>query len=158
MASLDRVEIERLLRFARFRIIGLSGRSGDTDAEDLFAEAALLTLQMRRKWKRGITLFNHLAAIMRSIGDSRFKRASKFVPISDSHAAPNIAQSTVDAEENIAFLEQALKEDSIALRVLDTLGSQIPARKAQKQLRISDEVYWAARKRIRRRMEFLKTS
>jgi hypothetical protein len=156
LAALTDNEIKRLIAFAHLRIVGISGRNGDTDAEDLFGEAALLTFNMKRKWRRGITLFNHLAATMRSIGDHRFERARRYVPISDSQPAPIIAQSAIDAENYIASLEEALEEDSIALEVLETMGCRIPARDAQKQLRISAEVYWAARKRIRRRIEALR--
>lgn len=151
-AALDALsdrEIARLVGFARFRIMRAS-RCADTDAEDLFADAALLTLKMKRKWRRGISLFNHLVFLMRNICAHRSKCAAKYVPILDSHPAPTVAQSTVDAEECIASLERALQGDSIALEVLETMRSEIAPRHAQKQLRISAAVYWAARKRIRR--------
>jgi len=151
-AALDALsdrEIARLVGFARFRIMRAS-RCGDTDAEDLFADAALLTLKMKRKWRRGISIFNHLVFLMRNICACRSKCASKYVPISDLQPAPTIAQSAVDAEESIASLERALEGDSIALEVLETMRSEVAPRHAQKQLRISAAVYWAARKRIRR--------
>lgn len=155
LSALTGIQIKRLIAFGRVRVVGISGRNGDTDAEDLFAEAALLTLQVKRRWRRGISLFNHLAATMRSIGDHRFEDVYKYAPISDSFPAPTIPSSAVDAESNISALEEALQNDSIALKVLETMNSRTPARDAQEELGISPGVYWSARKRIRRRMKAL---
>jgi hypothetical protein len=153
LGVLTNTEIKRLIAIAQIRVVGLSGRNGDTDAGDLLGEAALLTLNMKRKWRCGISLFNHLLATMRSIGHHRFERADKYVPISDLHPAPPPVDSvTLIAQKNIERLEQALEGDSLALAVLETLNAKIGAADAQDQLCMTPEVYWAARKRIRRRM------
>jgi hypothetical protein len=143
-------EIARMLGFARFRLMGDSGRFGDADTEDLFIDAVIRTMEGKRRWKLGVSLFNHFVAVMRSIGHQRYKRASRCVPLDDSIAETKQEFSIVDAKSNVARLKDRLHGDSMALRVLETMMDGLSPRDARILLGMSDEVYWAARKRIRR--------
>lgn len=142
--------IQSLARF-RFRLMGQAGRAGHVEVEDLFIEAAIRTIERKRRWKRGVTAFNHFLAVMRSIAHQRFKQAGRFTSLNELIAeSENTSSSASDAQASVARLREQLRGDAIALNILESMMDEMPARNTQRFLGITAEIYWAARKRIRR--------
>jgi hypothetical protein len=56
----------------------------------------------------------------------------------------------LDAQTSVARLKEQLRGDAIALNILESMMDEMRPRDTQQFLGISAEVYWAARKRIRR--------
>ena len=61
----------------------------------------------------------------------------------------------MDAKASVARLNEQLRGDAIALNILDSMMDEMRPRDTQRFLGIRAEVYWAARKRIRRQAENL---
>lgn len=155
--KLSQAEIERLVNCIHFRILGGKPRCGPFEAEDLFVEAAERTLDDIRGWRRGITLFNHLLAVSKSIADHRGKQERRMVPLDHHDHAIRVKaewKTEIDAHHNISRLFEQLRaeDDAIAQQVLETVMDEIPPRKALQLLGIEQDVYDAARKRIYRRV------
>jgi DNA-directed RNA polymerase specialized sigma24 family protein len=129
------------------------------DAEDMLNEAVTRTLEPeRRRWKRGISIHDHLLGCMRSIANEFFQKANR-QPASellDSHPAdPYRPDAALDARRHIHDLLHHLEGDVVALDVLQTLRDELLPPDAQDKLGITADVYWAARKRILRRLRAL---
>lgn len=151
LTTLTDKEIERLKNFARFRLLGKTARPGHIEVDDLFIDAAIGTIERRRKWKRGVRPFNHFFGVMRSINHQRLKQAGRYISLSDLIADPrNWNLSGMDAQTDLAQLKERLQGDVIALSILEMMMDEMDPREAQQLLGISANVYWAARKRIRR--------
>jgi hypothetical protein len=153
---LSKEEITQIQSFARFRLMGKAERPGHVEVEDLFIDAAIRTMERERSWKRGVSLFSHFFAVMRSIGHQRFKQAGRYTSLSELIAASqNWNLSALDAQITVARLKEQLRGDAIALNILESMMDEIRPRHTQQSMGISAEVYWAARKRIRRQAENL---
>jgi hypothetical protein len=156
LRDLSAGEIKQMQRFARFHLVGNSGRPCQIEVEDLFGDATIRTMEQKRRWKRGVGIFNHFFAVMRSIGHQRFKQASRYAPLNQFVAASqDLSLSTLDAQTNVDRLKAELRGDAIALNVLESMLDEMAPRETRQSLGISAGVYWAARKRIRRRAEDL---
>jgi hypothetical protein len=150
LRDLSEEEIKQIQRLARIRM-GNTARPGHVEVEDLFIEAAIRTMERKRRWKRGVSISIHFLAVMRSICHQRFKQAGRYTSLSDVIAEPhNWSLSILDAQTIVARLKEKLRDDAIALKVLESMRDETRPRNAQRCLGISDRVYWAARKRIRR--------
>jgi DNA-directed RNA polymerase specialized sigma24 family protein len=144
------------LSFARSRLIGSAARPGYLEVEDLFADAVVRTMMRKRHWTRGVGVFHHFFAVMRSICHQRLKQSNRFTALSESAATPqNQSLSALDARSIVARLKEQLRSDAVALNILGTMTDEADPRCAQKTLGINAGVYWAARKRIRRAAEGL---
>lgn len=153
---LSEEEIKQMLSFARFRLMGNTARPGYVEVEDLFIDAVIRTMQRKRKWTRSVSGFNHFFAVMRSISHQRVKQAGRYTPLNEQVAASqNWSLSSLDAQTSVTRLKERLRDDVIALNILESMMDDMRPRDAQQSLRISAEVYWAARKRIRRLAEHL---
>jgi hypothetical protein len=151
LRALSDEDIDQMLRFTRFRLMRNTARTAGVEAEDLFIDAAIRTIEQKRRWKREVSLFNHFVAVMRSIGHRRLKQASRYTRLNELVAAPqDWSPSALDAQNDIGRLRAQLRGDGIALDILGTMMDEMRPRDAQRLLGISVEVYWAARKRIRR--------
>ena len=149
--DLSEEEIKRIQSLARIRM-GNTARPGHVEVEDLFIDAAIRTMERKRRWKRGVSISIHFLAVMRSICHQRVKQASRYTSLSEVIAEPhNWSLSILDAQTGVARLREILRDDAIALKVLESMSDEMRPRNAQRCLGISDKVYWAARKRIRRR-------
>lgn len=156
MEALSNDDIRYLVAFARWRILGARGKADEADENDLFSLAITQTLKLKRKWKLGITLRNHIISCMRSIADRRFKKAAGNIELAPEHPGPPfVPEAVLDARTNVNRLHQELADDGLALQVLETMNDGLSPRKAQKLLNMPAKVYQAARKRIRRRAESL---
>jgi hypothetical protein len=155
LRDLSMEEIRRIQSFARFRLGGQT-RPGHVEVEDLFADATIRTMARKRRWKRGVSSFNYFVAAIRSIGHQGFKQAVRYEPLSDVFpAAQGGDVSAGEALVIVARLKEQLCGDAMALEVLESMMDEMRPRRAQQSMGISAKVYWAARKRIRRRAEQL---
>jgi hypothetical protein len=155
LRELSMEEITQIQNFARFHLIGAE-RPGHVEVWDLFIDAAIRTMERKRSWKRGVTVFNHFFAVMRSIRHQRFKQAARYTPLNELVAASqNRSLSALDAQTTVALLKEQLRGDAIALDILASMMDETRPRDTQQSMGISAEVYWAARKRIRRQAENL---
>ena len=155
LLDLSKGEMNRLTRLARC-IVRNTARAGYVEAEDLFMDATVRTLKQTRRWKRTVSRFDHLVGVMRSIAHQRLKQSSRYVTLNELIAAPQSWDvSAADAQTIIVCLKEQLSADGIALSVLESMADEMGPRNAQLCLGISDKVYWAARKRIRRLAENL---
>jgi hypothetical protein len=153
--NLSTEDIERIQCFARFRLGGQT-RPGYVEVEDLFIEATIRTVERKRRWKCGVSPFNYFVAAMRSIGHQGLKEAVRYEPLNDIF--PAVRGEDASAEEAsviVARLKEQFCGDAIALDVLESMMDEMRPRRAQQAMDISAKVYWAARKRIRRRAEQL---
>lgn len=151
LGNLSDTEVKRMVSSARIRLMGNSARPGHVEADDLFNDAVIRTMKLTRRWKRGVTPFTHLFKTMQSIGHQRFKQAATFTPLSETVGeSPNRSLAILDAQTSVARLKEQLQGNEVALSVLESMMDDMRPRHAQVTLDISAEVYWAARKRIRR--------
>jgi DNA-directed RNA polymerase specialized sigma24 family protein len=153
--DLSKDEMNRLTMLARCMVRN-TARGGYVEAEDLFMDATVRTLRQTRRWKRSVSRFDHLLGVMRSIAHQRLKQSSRYVTLNELIAAPqgwNV--SALDAHSIVVRLKDQLSGDAVALSVLESMADKMRPRNAQRSLGISTKVYWAARKRIRRRAEDL---
>jgi DNA-directed RNA polymerase specialized sigma24 family protein len=142
LGALTDTDIARLVDFARYRFLG-------ADHNGLVSDALMQTFTLKRKWKRGVTMRNHLIACMRSIASNRLKREKRNVELSPEHPAlPTHMERVLDAKANVKRLREELRDDVIAHAVLNSLG--LKPKQAQNLLKMRPDVYEAARKRIRR--------
>lgn len=144
--ALSDTDIRYLVAFARRRILG-------ADPDDLCGDAIVQTLKLRRKWRRGVSMRNHLIACMRSIASSRFRRAIQQIELPPDQPGPfSPPELALDARANAKRLREELlrTKDAVALAVLDTVSDGLAPKKAQELLSMRPKVYDAARKRIRR--------
>jgi hypothetical protein len=156
LGALSDDDIKYLVGFARWRILGIRGKADEADETDLLSIALSQTFKMKRKWRRGVKLRNHIIFCMRSIANRRFKKGDQNTQLSPEHPGPPfMPERGLDAKMSVERLREALADDSIALQVLETINDGLSPQKAQKLLKISSKVYQAARKRIRRRAEKL---
>ena len=157
--ALSETDMGRLMGYARSRMVPVRGRLNDADAQDLFHEALVKTLDGTRRWRRGISFTQHLVGCMKSIAHNWFEQGGRNTELSnDVQASSPALDSAVDEDIQIERLRQELQADTVALSVLDNfLDGQTPA-ETQAMLRINEDVYWAARKRIRRRAKLLVAS
>ena len=156
LGKLSQEEITRIQSFARFRLMGGAERPGHVEAEDLFIDAAIRTMERERRWTRGVSAFNHFFAVMRSSGHQRRKQASRYMPLNEDVAASqNWSPSALDAQAIVTRLKEQLRGDAIALNILESISDEVSPRCTRQTLGINAKVYWAARKRIRRLAESL---
>jgi hypothetical protein len=156
LGELSQADIDQMLGFVRFRLIGNAARPGYVEVEDLFIDAVIRTMLRKRTWARGVGVFNHFFAVMRSIGHQRFKQAGRGTPLSECVAASHDwSPSALDARTTLARLKEQLSGDGVALSVLESMKDEVRPFGAQQSLGITADVYWAARKRIRRSAERL---
>ena len=154
--DLSEEEIKRMQRFARFRITGNGVSLGCADVEDLFQEAVLRTMEQRRSWPRDVSIFDHFFGVMKSIGHQFRKEAGRCSPLNETVAASqHCSLSALDAQAAVAWLEEELSGNAIPLEVLESMLDEMPARDTQRCLGVSADIYWAARKKIRRSAEKL---
>jgi len=153
--ALSEAEIGRLMGFARYRMIPVTGRLDDSDAKELLHEALVKTLEGTRQWRHGVQFTHHLFGCMRSISHNWFEQAGRNTELSDVPAPSPSLDSALDAQACIDWIRERLQRDglSIALRVLDCWLDEHTAAETQQILGIPQDVYWAARKQIRRRAE-----
>ena len=156
----------RLNRYAQWRIRGLGRKAQGRSADDLLQEALVATLEGKRVWKEGVSLYQHLIGALRSIS-SRL-RERKFEEYLESEiATPGDErpldfevttmnpQRILEARERLAEVMRLFEDDPHAVRVLKRLAAGFTASEIQSELRVSQREYGAIAKRIRRRLQLM---
>jgi RNA polymerase sigma-70 factor (ECF subfamily) len=135
----------------------VTGRFDDSSAKELLHEALVKTLEGTRPWRRGVQFTHHLFGCMRSISHNWFEQAVRHSELSDVRSSFPSVDSALDAQNCIGWIRECLRQDglSVALRVLDCWLDGNTAAETQEILGIPQDVYWAARKQIRRRAELV---
>jgi DNA-directed RNA polymerase specialized sigma24 family protein len=148
LGGLSEADIARLLKFADWRALGVGGSGGD-----LLGDAVARTLEMKRQWRRGISLENHLLASIRSIAHSHLKRELRSVELKAEHPAlPTDPENAIDAAEMTKRLyrEFESKGDTDAIKVMTSILEGLKPKEALIRYNMEDDTYLAARLRIRR--------
>ncbi|HZQ55304.1 MAG TPA: hypothetical protein VFB14_24105 [Bryobacteraceae bacterium] len=149
LRSLTDADLTRLENFARLRLERYGARCGDTDPADLVQDAVVRTCYGQRRWRRGVSILNHLASVISSQASNRLHQASRQVELTDTHSAPTSEpEAALDAAAEVERLNQRL--DPLARAVMQSVRYGYTPAEAKARLNITDDVYWAARKRIRR--------
>ncbi len=150
--ALSPVEMNRLIRYARFRMIPIRERVHHSDAEDLLHEALVKTFDGTRKRNPEISFFYHLVGAMSSIADNWFKRVALTTELPETEPGGpfHSPDSALDAEALIGQIRQALRDKPVALALLDAWMDGNKPAETQRLLNIDDDDYWKARKQITR--------
>jgi hypothetical protein len=157
LEALSPEEFARLVHFARYKMRGLQLR--DAEPMDWVQEAIKRTLAGKRKWNhKRVSFFNHLKGCISSIANQCHRKTEKQVRLSERHesfATPGKKEANDVARDILKKVRRALRDDKLALRVLDLLEEGFSAALGRQILRMDANVYNAARKRIVRCIERL---
>jgi DNA-directed RNA polymerase specialized sigma24 family protein len=149
--ALTRREIDGLLFCGYFRLRRAGGMVTASEAKDLLQEAILRTLDGRRTWKPGITFRKHLEECIRSIAHDTVKKAYKSTELLDVHSSEDNPEDAVNAKIETERLMASLRDDAVALSVLESVLNGASPKEAQRALKMNARQYEAARKRISRK-------
>jgi DNA-directed RNA polymerase specialized sigma24 family protein len=163
LLALTEEESLRLRSYAQWRIRGLGRKAQGMVADDLLQEAMVATLDGRRVWKEGVSLFQHLIGTIRSISSSL--RAKKFEEYLESEIATTRGemplgldvttmnpQRILEAKVRLAEVMRPFENDPQALKVINHLAAGLSAKEIQYELKIGHLEYQAIAKRIRRKL------
>jgi DNA-directed RNA polymerase specialized sigma subunit len=121
------------------------------------------TLDGRRIWKEGVSLYQHLIGTLRSISSSlRAKRFEEYleseIDTSDGEKSIDLDVTTMnpqrilEAKERLAEVMRPFEGDTQALKVIKYFAAGFSAKEIQSELRVSQQEYCAIAKRIRRKL------
>jgi DNA-directed RNA polymerase specialized sigma24 family protein len=174
IAGLTAVELQRIQKFARFRMAALGRLSRGRDYEDLLDEAMAATLDGRRTWRKGSVSFeNHLKAVMRSTSDNWATREDQREVVEAE--LYGVAQEEDEADdllgavkptgagqelhlieqEAMEALEAAVSDDPVACEVLSAWQLGLKGQELKDTLGINEEQLRAGKKKIDRRAQAL---
>ena len=163
--GLTNVELRKLERIARIRVIGLY----EIEWQDLLHEAIVRMLDGSRQWPKDVDLVVFLRQTMRSIASDHWRRRKVNPVISESqlHEPSEEAEGTllevaidptanpeqdVVAAETIAQIRRAFEGDLEALHVLSGMAIGKSPREIQDEGNMDARRYATTQKRIRRRL------
>jgi DNA-directed RNA polymerase specialized sigma24 family protein/predicted RNA-binding Zn-ribbon protein involved in translation (DUF1610 family) len=169
ICSLSSAQLIKLRNFARIRVRGLGSRAGGADYEDLLQQALASTISGEREWSDRVDLYAHLLGAMRSIAScwkdhhevELFCDSDLHTPEGESSGILENAATKLDPERILAAKEEmqrirrALRGDVIAADVLELIAFGFTSKEVQERLKITQQQYGAATRRIRRRLELL---
>ncbi len=132
-------------------------RGGAVGADDLLQDAFVRTLDGRRRWRKGITIIQHLVRVMEShSGHLARKRADHgAMSLADLESEP--AGTTLEAAVSLGLAEEAkallarFADDALALRLLHYQSEGFLASEIQREMGISQTQYETITRRVRRR-------
>ena len=163
--GLTNVELRKLERIARIRVIGLC----EIEWQDLLNEAIVRMLDGSRQWPKDVDLVVFLRQTMRSIASDHWRRRKVNPVISESqlHEPSEEVEGTllevaidptanperdVVAAETIAQIRRAFEGDLEALHVLSGMAIGKSPREIQDEGNMDARRYATTQKRIRRRL------
>jgi len=163
LLALTQEESLRLRSYAQWRLRGLGRKAQGMVADDLLQEAIVATLDGRRGWKEGVSLFQHLIGTLRSISSRlRAKKYEEYLEseivtsgderLMDLDVTTMNPQRILEAKEQLAEVMRPFEDDLQALKVLKHLSAGLSAKEIQSELIISQQEYCAIAKRIRRKL------
>ena len=157
-------DLRRLEQLARLRVIGLHA----VDWRDLLHEAIVRFLDGTRQWPRDVPLVAFLRETMRSIASDHWRRLERPVVVAESelgidgeidgsevgHARDVAGQPErqVSADETLARIEDAFRDDDEALKVMAGMASGKSPREIQEETGMVETRYASTQRRIRRRL------
>lgn len=172
VVALSDDEAHVLRRAAEFRARSLVALGLGVDADDLLKEAIARTIAGTRRWRRGISLVQHLKMTMRSIashlrdkmnldldtpredGQKRYKLVAA-TGHEDGDALDSVmsrtpaADAVVAARDELRLIRERFASDQKVLDVIDGLESEMTGPDIQEVLGISDQEYETRIKRMR---------
>ena len=157
-------DLRRLEQLARLRVIGLHA----VDWRDLLHEAIVRLLDGTRQWPRDVPLVAFLRETMRSIASDHWRRLERPVVVAESelgidgeidgsevgHARDVAGQPErqVSADETLARIEDAFRDDDEALKVMAGMAGGKSPREIQEETGMDETRYASTQRRIRRRL------
>ena len=164
MRRLSDGDLRRLEQLARLRVIGLHA----VDWRDLLHEAIVRLLDGTRQWPRDVPLVAFLRETMRSIASDHWRRLERPVVVAESelgidgeidgsevgHARDVAGQPErqVSADETLARIEDAFRDDDEALKVMAGMAGGKSPREIQEETGMDETRYASTQRRIRRRL------
>jgi hypothetical protein len=154
--ALSPAEINRLRRYAYWRMLPIRGIVHHSDENDLYNEAVRRTLDGTRKWNSPeTTMFQHLLGCISSIADEWYKEMKRYGELSDVQASADTVDAQVTQKVLLQRVRRQLKGDAVALAVFESLLKDEKPSEAVETLSMSKRVYEAARRRVLRRGQML---
>ena len=152
-ASLSTGEMEKLRRYAKSKMWGIKATVSDSDADDLVHEAIQRTIDGRRVWNRELhDLLTHLKQSVSSIASDWSEKGDRtralIYDVEDPR--PRRQNEELEASQKVERLRKALRGESVAAMVLESVFEGYSRAEAIKGLCITPGDYDAARKKITR--------
>lgn len=141
---------------------------------DLLNEAFRRTLDLTKKWRKGVRIMHHLNRAMENIAGHEVPKLARRFEVAESHSddgdhygnqdplddlqKPRNADETVfvkvRARDEIRLLEEIFRDDLPALRVLKQRAARQEGKAIQTALNLSKQEYDTINKRILRKIKF----
>jgi RNA polymerase sigma-70 factor (ECF subfamily) len=151
----DKWEFRRLLGFAQLRMLAMKGSVRYMEGKDLLHEAIMRTLDGRRTPNPAVSLSEHLMGCMRSIASEWSDKAGVLTDIRDDILVSTRADAELTARQTVERLRHLLRTEKLASDVLDALLEGYQPREIVSKLRINERAFWAAKKKLKRRLQDL---
>jgi hypothetical protein len=153
----------KLMIIARFfcRRRGLTPK--EMEPEELLSEAIMKTLQMEKKWRRGVSIIKHLDRAMENISGHLVEERTRILsfpdgepsehkPKDDEVTERSAQDELISIEESQALLRQVFGDDEQAARVFWLRAEGFQAGQIMAKLDLDDQRYEAIARRIRRKV------
>jgi len=167
--GLTSAELNKLEKYARYRIRGLGRKAAGRDHEDLLREAMTATLSGSRRWKKEtVPFFTHLLGTIRSLSSHWREKASTheayleselvrdnggsrpYSPFQDiASDLPNPDRVMV-AREKLKQIYTRFEKDPDVPHILEGLSEGMSGPEIQTAYQFSKKKYEAALRRLRR--------
>jgi len=158
-------DVQRLENYARLKMSRLAGTVRVHEWKDLLQQAVFKTLYGDRPWspdakdKSGneVTFLQHLFGCMRSIAHGWLEKEGRYTSLSSQEISATYPDAELEARMRVEELRDAFekKYDTTAIVVLHTIEEGYSPKEAQEKFDLHPDGYWAARKRIGRRVQSL---
>ncbi|MBK9132437.1 MAG: sigma-70 family RNA polymerase sigma factor [Gammaproteobacteria bacterium] len=166
----DPGEMARALKVARVRAHGLPAMN----EKDLLQEAMVRLMSGARTWPRELPTLVILSGVMRSIASNARKKEDYVLaddvgapsdddskeepsPLAEGISAETNPARTVEAESDLAVVQNAVKGDEMLELLVEALAEGLTGMDIAKELGWDSKTYDATRKRLSRRLAALKT-
>lgn len=160
LAAITQEDFGRLCAYARSRLFYVLLYIPHLQASDLITEAIVRTLDGRRKWDTDYPLEIHLWRTADSIAWELGQQHSKLLAIRNrnrNYHEDGDVDRTLQASQLLNRLMTRLAGDTVATNVLNSRLEGFQPNQTCQMLNITDHVYQAARKRIVRAFERIRS-
>jgi len=166
--SLTPAQLIRLKWYAQWRIKWLGRNAAGRTSENLLSEAMTATMSGASAWREGVDFCQHLLGAMSGIScdwhenstlggrlEPEFERPSTQVP-GPSDQNPVTLDAVRDVQiEDLETIRKLFAGDMIESRVLDLLAAGFTAYEIRAGLRLTNDEYSEAVRRVRRKLGLL---
>lgn len=166
-------ELKKLAIVAELRCRYYGIPASDMDPGDLLNEALRRTLDLTKKWRKGVRIMYHLNRAMENIAGHEISKLARRFEVTEGQSndgdhygnqdplddlqKPRNADGTVfakvGARDEIRLLEEIFREDLPALRVLKQRAARQEGKAIQTALNLSKQEYDTINKRILRKIK-----